>query len=1097
VGPRKVDLEMQECSFKSPPPNWRWFLRWTPFFLILGLPLLVAARVDVRNVSSDSLPLKLTVIDGDDIRFRRLSAGADLSQTRVASVVQDKLGFIWFGTQYGLDRYDGYKSKIFKHEPGRLDSLSCVYIRSLFVDHSGTLWVGCDRSLDKLQPMTETFAHYRIDKQVPGSLPNPIERINEDDAGMLWLATERGLYRFNPATGETTEYLHNPGDRATIAGNRVNAMGQDRDGRFWVANSGGLDEFDRATGKVTWHAPFRPEVVQFHEDKFGVFWLTSADSSCRLATLNVATGHTTCHTIEDKSGRVTSQVNISGLLESGDGTMWMGSWAGLLKLDRQRKQLVRYHNHPSDDESLESDNVISIYQDSEGNVWTCFQETAPNFFSERPQAFENFTYKRGSLVSALVTSIYQDHNGIVWIGSMGGLNRIDRHTGKNGVPAGSGVHNEILSILEDRSGVLFSGTFHQGLQRLDHETGKVSPYVTNHLSSNLAHHPITRLIFDHDGTLWGATYGGVSRFDPATGNFITYTPEMQNAIQYQEIKEDRNGMLWLGAQSGLHRFDPRTGQFTIYQHDPDHPESLSDNRVNSIHFDRSGRMWVGTQNGLDEFDPSTGTVEAFYEQDGLAGDVVSCILEDKRGSLWMSTNNGLSSLDPRSRRFQSFSAADGLPGRDLTGWGACYQSPDGEMFFGGFSGAAAFFPNKVEATPFIPTTVLTDFRLSGNRVSIGPRSPLRNSITYTSKIVLSHWQNILSIEFSTLSFFNPETNRYRYRLDGLDRQWHEVGSDQRIASYTTLPAGSYIFHVQGAVSRGRWSEPGASLQIEVLPAWWNRWWFRVFYSLLLLLTTSAIYMRRVRRRTRVEEEDKRLRQAQAELVRASRISSMGELTASLAHEIKQPIGAAVTNAEVCLRLLNRNSPDLPEAREAALEMTKDARRAADIIDRVRMLYQKGRSQLELVDVNEVIAEMLIMLRNQANGHSVTMRTDLAEGLPTVMADRVQLQQVFMNLMLNGIEAMKDNGGELSIRSQLCEDRQLLIAVTDSGIGLPAKGSDEIFNAFFTTKPQGTGLGLAITRSIVESHGGRIWATANSERGTTLYLTLPIRTTVPA
>jgi signal transduction histidine kinase len=217
----------------------------------------------------------------------------------------------------------------------------------------------------------------------------------------------------------------------------------------------------------------------------------------------------------------------------------------------------------------------------------------------------------------------------------------------------------------------------------------------------------------------------------------------------------------------------------------------------------------------------------------------------------------------------------------------------------------------------------------------------------------------------------------------------------------------------------------------------------------------------------------------------------------LAHEIKQPIGAAVTNAEVCLRLLNRNSPDVPEAREAALEMTKDARRAADIIDHVRLLYQKGRPQLKLVDVNEVIAEMLVMLRNQANHHSVTMRTDLAEGLPTVMADRVQLQQVLMNLMLNGIEAMKDTGGDLSIRSQLSEDGELLISVTDNGIGLPAGRADEIFNAFFTTKSQGTGLGLAITRSIVESHGGRVWANANARQGTTFHFTLPIRVTVSA
>jgi PAS domain S-box-containing protein len=249
-------------------------------------------------------------------------------------------------------------------------------------------------------------------------------------------------------------------------------------------------------------------------------------------------------------------------------------------------------------------------------------------------------------------------------------------------------------------------------------------------------------------------------------------------------------------------------------------------------------------------------------------------------------------------------------------------------------------------------------------------------------------------------------------------------------------------------------------------------------------------------RKRAEEERERLRQLEANLAHIHRVSTMGELTASLAHEIKQPIGAAVTNAEVCVRLLDRNQPDLPYAREAALEMVKDARRAADTIDRVRSLYQKGSSQLEFVDVNEVIAEMLILLRNEANRHSVTMRTDLAAKIPKVMADRVQLQQVLMNLMLNGIESMKDNGGELSIKSQL-QDGQLLISVTDTGMGLPTEDVDEIFNAFFTTKSQGTGLGLSITRSILQSHGGRVWATTNSGRGTTFHFTLPVRTAVSA
>jgi PAS domain S-box-containing protein len=239
-----------------------------------------------------------------------------------------------------------------------------------------------------------------------------------------------------------------------------------------------------------------------------------------------------------------------------------------------------------------------------------------------------------------------------------------------------------------------------------------------------------------------------------------------------------------------------------------------------------------------------------------------------------------------------------------------------------------------------------------------------------------------------------------------------------------------------------------------------------------------------------EQEHERLRQELAHLAHLNRVSTIGELTASLAHEIKQPIGAAVINAQACLRFLDRDQPDVPEARETALGMVRDARRAADVIDRVRSLYRKGSPRQEMVDVNEVIREMVVMLHNEANRYSVDMRTGLCGNLPNVMADRVQLQQVLMNLMMNGIEAMRDAGGELSIQSQLAEDGQLLISVTDTGVGLPTGKGTEIFNAFFTTKSQGTGLGLAITRSIIESHGGRVWATTNSRRGATFQFTLP-------
>jgi PAS domain S-box-containing protein len=244
-------------------------------------------------------------------------------------------------------------------------------------------------------------------------------------------------------------------------------------------------------------------------------------------------------------------------------------------------------------------------------------------------------------------------------------------------------------------------------------------------------------------------------------------------------------------------------------------------------------------------------------------------------------------------------------------------------------------------------------------------------------------------------------------------------------------------------------------------------------------------------RKRAEEERERLRQVQADLAHLNRVTTMGELTASLAHEIKQPISAAVTDAKTCLRWLDRDNPDLAEARDAASRMVNDVMRAADIISRIRVLFQKGTPQPEILDVNELIQEMFVLLRSEANRYSISIRTELAEDLPKAMADRVQLQQVFMNLMLNGIDAMKETtgGGELTIKSEAADD-QLLISVSDTGVGFPPEQADQIFRSFFTTKVKGTGMGLPISRSIIESHGGRLWATGASGRGATFQFTLP-------
>ncbi|MEO8662600.1 MAG: two-component regulator propeller domain-containing protein [Bryobacteraceae bacterium] len=844
------------------------------------------------------------------------------------------MGFIWFGTQYGLNRFDGYKSKVFKHELRRADSLSCVYVRALLLDHAGRLWVGCDGYLDRYEPATETFVHYAIDRDPSGTL-SQITAIDEDHSGKLWIATSRGLYTLDPDRSRIIRYLHDSQDPHSLSANLINQAYEDRTGRFWVASSGGLEEFDINTGRVKRRAPLRMAVGWSHQDRFGVFWMTGEDLSCALASWDLSTDQVKCHSIQYQANHNLERINIGRIIEDADGTLWLTSSHGLLKLGPDRREMIRFHSNPLDFESLESDKMIAIFQDKEGNIWTCFQVTGPNYFARGPNNFENFTYQRNGLVDALVTSIYEDHRGILWIGSMGGLNRIDRRTGKNVVPPGSGVRNEILSILEDRSQTLIAGTYHRGLEKIDPESGRMTAYVQGK-PSNSAKNPIMKLMFDHAGDLWAAAYGGLGHFNALTGNFETFTPDPQDSIQYQAIAEDVDGTMWVGGQTGLHHFDPATNRFTLLQHRPDAPNSLSDNRVNTIHVDAKGGMWVGTQNGLDKFDRKSGTFQVYTERHGLGGNVVACILEDRRGALWMSTNNGLSRFDPTLNRFENYSTFDGLPGPDLTGWGACYQSPGGEMFFGGFSGATAFYPETIAHGGFVPNLALTDFRVAG--VSIPPerKSLLEKSITFSSAVVIPHTQNDFSIEFSALGFFDPESNRYRYRLIGLDGNWHEVTSDQRVASYTTLPVGSYTFEAEGATSHGRWSEP-TRLGIRILPAWYQTQTFRALCLLGLLGVLWSSYLLRI----------KSLQHRFGVVLEAS-VAERTRIARELHDTLLQSLHGLMFRFQAARNMLPRRPEEAMEALDGAIARTEQA--IAESRDAIKDLRATPGESNDLADL---------------------------------------------------------------------------------------------------------------------------------------------------
>jgi signal transduction histidine kinase/ligand-binding sensor domain-containing protein len=830
-------------------------------FFLCAVVALSGQSVTPSRPSTDSVPnavispspVKLLLTDGRDLRFRKLPGNEGLSQTRVSSAVQDNLGFMWFPTQYGLNRYDSYKFKVFRHEPGKANSLSCVYVHSLIKDRAGTLWVGCDSVVDKFDPVSETFTHYPFHTDQKNGSGGSVVHMSEDHFGFLWLATPTGLYKLEPSNGSVTRYTHDATNPSSLSSNLISTMDEDSKGELWVASSGGLDRFDRGTARVTLHVPlagYRNE-FSFHEDKFGTFWIARASPSCPLATFDRQTTTVHCYAIHEGDGAAAS-TPVYSMMESRDGTMWFATiGAGLLRYNRTKETLTRYKNDPADSESLGSNNVLSLYEDREGEIWACMHDVKPNVFAEKPPAFQSFTPQRGTLAGALVTTIFEDSDRILWIGTTGKLNRIDRKTGQDDVAPASAAKSDILAIVQDRSGTLVAGTYRDGLQKIDRKTGLLTPYGRDpRRPSNQSESPIVRFLIDPRGVLWATTWTGLGRFDPSMGDFVRFRPDTHSATDYYDLKQDTRGGMWLGGDSGLQYYDPEENHFTLYKHDPDDPQSLADDRVNSVFPTRTGEIWVGTQNGLDKLDEKTGKFQAYYTKDGLSGNVVSCILEDERGQLWMGTNNGVSTLDPKTLKFSTYSAADGLPGQDLTGFSACYKSTDGEMFFGGFGGAVAFYPGRVQDTPYIPATVLTDFRLSGVEVPIGQNSPLKRSISYTNSVTLTSKQNIFSIEFSALSYFNSPADRYRYRLEGLDRDWNEVDSSARTASYTTLPKGNYTLRVQSATSRGPWSDPGVSLHVKILPPWWDTWWFIAIYTTMAVLFLWFGYWFRMREITR-------------------------------------------------------------------------------------------------------------------------------------------------------------------------------------------------------------------------------------------------------
>jgi ligand-binding sensor domain-containing protein/signal transduction histidine kinase len=1001
---------------------------------LLCLPLLGVGQPAPAPATQATLPqaiveprtLELPVADAHDIRFARLGRDRGLSQTRVTQIVQDNLGFMWFGTQYGLDRYDGYRFKVFVHERTRPNSLGCVHILALFKDHTGRLWVGCAHSLDRLDPATELFEHFRIDTEQPGDPDITVHHISEDHSGMLWLSTHIGVYRLDPATGKTTHFRHEAADPNSLSSDEIKSTGEDRHGAIWVADATGLEQFDPQKGVQLRIELQEPRELSFQEDSRGVFWILYSSGN-GLASFDRATRRLTRYSFNDQRMPGGPLTGVISLVEDSNRTLWLGTLSdGILKFDSERKRLLRYRNYPAEPTSLAEDRVTQLYEDREGNMWAGLGATEPNLFSIKPPPFGQLPRDPDTgdtLGESLVNALYEDRDGYLWIGMTGTLKRLDRGTGQYlhvRIPP-RGPASDIISIAQDSAGAMWLGTSGQGLFRLDPATGVLQRY--RHEEGNpasLSEDVVQRLLIDHTGTLWAGTWDGLDRFDAATGQFKTYRSDARaRGATPLPLAEDASGYLWLPSSStaGLLRFDPRAEHFELFQYGADQSPREGNDRVNTIHVSGPEALWWGTQNGLYRLNPRTRATTAWFVKDGLPSNAVGCILEDEHGRLWIGTNQGIARFNTDTQTFKRYSVTDGLPGPDLTGWWACHRNRRGEMFLGGFHGATVFDPDRIGEDTYTPPVVLTDFTISGTPAGGTEQTPLNQAIAYATERTLSPYQSSFSVEFAALSYRSPLTNRYRYELEGLDATWHEVQSDRRMASYTTLPPGIYTFRAQAATSRGPWSEPGATLRILIPPPWWSTWWFRALALGLLIVAIVVGY---------------RLRMSQlAHLFNIRMNERIAERT-RIARELHDSLLQGFQGILFRLQAVHSMLPARPDDARAALDTTLDRADAtlAEGREAVQGLRSTSLAETDFVQALIALGEELVSATSNPAAHFRVV----VEGKPRQLA--LNVSDEFYRIAREAIRNAFQHSGARAIEAEVSySDKQFCIRVRDNGAGL--------------------------------------------------------------
>jgi ligand-binding sensor domain-containing protein/two-component sensor histidine kinase len=1047
---------------------------------------------------------------GSDVYFDHITIEQELSQNTINCIYQDSEGFMWFGTEDGLNRYDGYNFKIFRQHPLDSNTISHNWIWDICEDENGHIWVATWFGLNRIHTNLNYVTRFLPDKNNQNSVSNSRPTsIKVHKNGNLWIATWGGGINYFDSTSEKFySFKHDPNDGNSINTNFVRTLYIDTKNYLWIGTWEGLcytnlDSLE--TGKkarfVRLASKFQSvkkigknKVISIIEDKNGKIWVGTMFNGAYC--IDFKKGKVSSYQYDPKKSNSLSSNRIGSIYQDSHNKIWIATQnEGLNYYDPIMDGFIHYKIDKSKSTSLNTNALTKLFEDNSGNLWIGSVTNGINKLNLNRKNFSYFTHSendKNSLSGDLVRSIFKDDQGYLWIGTEeNGLNRYNfkskqfkhyRHSPKD---QNSISHNNIQKIVSDKSGNLWIATFGGGLNKYDGISRKFvhfkhDPKNDQSISSDF----IETLFIDPEDKLWiGTSAQGLDRYDLNTKKFEHFKfniddPTSLSTNYILSIFQDSFGRLWIGGWGGgLNLYNPEKNNFKRFLHKPADPNSLCDNIVGTIaetFINGKSVLWVGTSGGLSFMnigDSSFGKFHHFFENDGLPNQHIYGILEDNSQNLWLSTNKGLSKFNPSEvikkdvtkSKFKNYDTGDGLPQEEFSG-GAYFKSTDGNLYFGCSKGLISFNPDSIKSNFYIPPVVITNFQLYTNSASPNDGSTIIANVLnrYNGKVVLSYTDNIFTIEFAALDYAAPQKNKYAYKMKGFQENWIYTDAKKRFATYTNLDPGEYIFQVKGTNSDGYWNDDGTSLKIIINPPWWRTWWSNLIFSFIIIgVLLLAHYFRILYyKKAQKAQEDFSNKLIDSQETERKRIAA--ELHDSLGQNLLI-INNSIKNYN---KQINKKNSDL----ELISSTIKDS------ISEVREIsYNLHPHLLDRLGLKEALNSVINKL-SQATNINFKSRIDEVDMLIPENF-KIHLFRIVQELLNNVVK--HSNATTVNVRIKLVQNH-INIIVQDNGKGFVVKSlEDNSMNA--------DGFGLRNISERAKLLGGELKIESNPGKGTKVIL----------